>query len=94
MAETVRIPPGPGAILQRQVVSYLENPSLQIRRGLALEQMPEQQQKHFLHNLLGIGSGDSKRKQIAKNGNPQLVKQRNDLFVQTRKDAAGRDAPP
>jgi hypothetical protein len=59
-----------------------EDPAPQICPGLGLPQMLKERQKYLLRDFLGIGYGDSKGKQIAKNGNPKLFEQRDNLFFQ------------
>jgi hypothetical protein len=82
MGEMFRMPLRLQATLQGEIMSYRENPAAKIRPRLVPPQMLEKSQEYFLNDLFGIRDGHSARKQIAKDGEPELLKQRNHLFFQ------------
>ncbi len=56
--------------------------------------MPEKKQKDLLHDLLGVRRGDAEGKQVAENGDAQLIEEGNDVFFQTgrpRRSRSGQD---
>jgi hypothetical protein len=60
-------------LLQSQIVRYLKDPGTKIVAGLAKLQVPEQREKHFLHDLFAIRDLEAQAQQVAEQSPLQLI---------------------
>src|SRR5262245_56828297 len=75
-------------LFERQIVRHLKEPALEIRRGAAEREMPEERQEDVLHDVLRRCAAEIERRHVTPESRRTVVEHREDPVLDRQRPRA------